>query len=696
MSTWDSQQEIHSPHSARDVDQLVALTSSKGCSAPLNRDVWRIPKFAILATLLVAGAAAAIYLATVLFERADGMTRYVRVDVWAVRQAEYELAQVRLFLSRHIAGDRAITAKSVRDQIVRAKSAVSLLRQDSNYEDFRLLVDVERPSAIAKSSLREIERLLKNHRDLRGDLGALRQADKLLSLPVRAYEQLAMDLLEVRRELQDKDLENVRWLTNINVWMLLGLVLIVVLFVHLLISEARAARHAERRATANEKRTRHVAEHDLLTDLPNRILFRKLLESAINSAAGDGVVLQFLNLDRFKEFNDAFGQAFGDKLLVTIAAELRKSLAGNGQLFRLGGDEFAVLMQVDAGDSDWQSMAVSLLATCERRMVVDAREVQLSTSIGIALFPDDAETAESLQKCADIALSEAKKQRRCIAKFEPGMMARLESRRQLEDDLHIALTSDQIHVFFQAQVDLNSGRCIGTEALVRWQHPTLGWISPAEFIPIAEESGLILPLGQLVLENACRAALTWPNATDTVVAVNVSPSQFNHQNLVNVVQDVLEKTELPAQRLALEVTEGLLMRDEQAAITTMSSLHSLGVQLAIDDFGTGYSSLSYLKQFKVDKLKIDQSFIRDLASDEDDQKIVQTIVNLGRALEMKVIAEGIEETVQARILRGIGCDEGQGYLFAKPQSNDDFCDWLIKTESINQDPPLHLEGSQTK
>ena len=646
----------------------------------MTRDSWRLAKLMFLTVLLVAGGAGAVHLATVLLERTDGMTRYVRVDVWALQQAGYELQEVRAQFSRHVAGDAGVTIESIHKQLTRARTAMRLLRQGPHYEEFRLLVDIDGPARIAKAALSEIDRILGDRRDFRNDLEMLRRIDGLLAPPNATLAQLAIDLLEVRRELQDKDLDNVRWLTSINLWMLLGFATIVVIFVVFLIGETRAARRAERSATANERRTRHIAEHDMLTDLPNRVVFRRQLGETLAHArkSMSGVALYILNLDGFKDINDTFGQAFGDRLLIAAAQRLGTAIRGDDLLFRLGSDEFAVLQRSPARAANWHATAEILSAACARPFRLNGRKVHIGAGIGVARFPDDADMGEALLKCANMALTAAKTERGRFVAFEPAMMAQLESRKQLEEDLRQALANDELKVFFQAQVSFADQRCIGAEALIRWRHPKHGWLDPSSFIPIAEESGLILPLGRHVLEQACRAALSWRTLPESVVAVNVSPSQFIHQDIVEEVRSVLATTGLPAWRLELEITESILMRDERAAIATLNQLHELGIQLAIDDFGTGYSSLNYLKRFKVDKLKIDQSFVRDLAQDADDRRIVRAIVDLGSGLGMRTIAEGVENDEQLDILIGLGCDEGQGYYFAEPKPADDFRDWVEK------------------
>jgi diguanylate cyclase (GGDEF)-like protein len=658
---------------------------------------WRFLRLLVLALLLVAGGGAAFHLSSLLKQHADSMTRYVRVDAWAVQQLEYEIHQFRARIAQYVARDEKVTIAKVRGSLKKVQATIPLLKQGRDYENFRLLIDIDGAADAVLRALGRVNRMLAKGDSLRGDLATLQLVEDALWVPTNRLRQLAIDLAHVRAELQDGDLENVRWLTGINRWMLAGFGFVLVIFIGSLISEILAARRAERAAAANERKTRYVAEHDQLTDLPNRIVFRRQLEQAIEHArrTGSGLALHILNLDGFKTINDTLGRTYGDALIVDTATRLRTALAVSDRLFRLGGDEFAVLQRMDIGSADWQTSAAALLATCEKPFSLDDREVHIASSVGIARFPGDANSGESLLKCADIALTEAKKERRCLMPFEPAMQAILEDQRQLTDDLRRALTGDELQVFYQAQVNLLDQRCIGAEALVRWRHPEKGWISPATFIPIAEKSGLILPLGRLVLEKACEAALSWQSPADTVVAVNVSSSQFIHQDIVEEVREVLASTGLPAWRLELEVTESLLMTDENAAISKLNCLHELGVRLAIDDFGTGYSSLNYLKHFKVNKLKIDQSFIQDLADDQDDQSIVRAVVDLGKALGLRVIAEGIEDREQLEILSRLGCDEGQGYLFEKPLPFDEFLDWLAQWNSDQRQADMRSLATQS-
>ncbi|MCB2054579.1 MAG: EAL domain-containing protein [Geminicoccaceae bacterium] len=416
-----------------------------------------------------------------------------------------------------------------------------------------------------------------------------------------------------------------------------------------------------------ERHIRFLAEHDHLTRLPNRVLLRERLRQALAGARErDGrSALLALDLDGFKEVNDGFGHDVGDALLVAVAGRLSGLLRQGDLLARLGGDEFAILL---AGGGRDEASARMLAERCidafRGAYLVAGREIFIQTSIGIATYPDHGDSVEELLKAADMALYAAKAAGRGRwTIYDPRMNSALLARQQIERALRRALQTGGLEVHFQPQMRLADDRLLGAEALVRWTDPTLGKVPPDLFVPVAEEAGLILELGTWVLEEACLQASRWPNG---VVAVNVSPAQFLHGDLLERVDAALARSGLPPERLELEITEGVLMRDETAAIADLRKLHERGIQLAIDDFGTGYSSLSYLKRFPVDKVKIDRSFVTDLEHDADDRMIVKAIVTLGQALGLATIAEGVETRGQAEVLHRFGCDQGQGYLFGRP------------------------------
>lgn len=633
----------------------------------------RLLPYLALALLLIAGGAAAWQVSSVLQRRADGMTRYIRVDVWAVQQAEFELQQFRSWFARHVAGDADAPMSEVQRRLAIARGALPLLQRRDDYREFRLLVDIDGVVAVASTAIEAIAALLAGRTDGRGDLALLAAVDGLLVTPGERLRQLAIDVASLRTELQDGDLANVRWLIGLNRNMLIAFAALALAFIVLLIKEAREARRAERQAVRNEERTRHVAQHDPLTGLPNRTVFQQRLHDGLASArhGGGDVVLFALDIDRFKDVNDAFGHDLGDALLAAVAGRLGTVLPSGASLLRLGGDEFAVI--AEAPDQA-KAAGQALLAAFARPFELDGRQLQIGTSIGFASFPADGASADDLLKAAELALAAAKTAGgNVVQAFAPAMRSDRERRKEIEADLRQAIADHDLAVYLQPQIHLASGRCLGAEALLRWQHPRHGWISPATFIPIAEESGLILPLGRWVMATACAQALAWGGAaSDGVIAINVSPAQFVYGDIIADVRAVLARTGLPAARLELEITEGLLMQDAAAAIKTLQQLDDLGVQVAVDDFGTGYSSLSYLKRFKVHKLKVDQSFVRDIENDHTDRSIVRAIINLAASRGLRTIAEGIETPTQARVLAELGCEDGQGYLFARPMPAADF------------------------
>ncbi|HEX8379192.1 MAG TPA: EAL domain-containing protein, partial [Allosphingosinicella sp.] len=422
---------------------------------------------------------------------------------------------------------------------------------------------------------------------------------------------------------------------------------------------------SERKEAA--ERIAHLAFHDSLTGLPNRAVFTDHLARTVARAeeTADHVAILCVDLDGFKAVNDLFGHAAGDSLLVAAAQRLRSAVRGHELVARLGGDEFAV---IQAGGE--QPGHAGLLA---RRMVEALAEpfalggdmVRISASVGVALFPADAADPETLVKNADMALYRAKADGRGTARFyEAAMDEALRRRRQLEADLRQAIDRSELSVHYQPLADLGSGSILGFEALLRWDHAELGAIGPATFIPLAEESGLILKLGRWVLREACAEAARWTPALK--LSVNLSPVQFSQGDLAAEVEAILAETGLDPARLELEVTEGLLIKDTEQAIAILERLKALGVQISMDDFGTGYSSLSYFRMFPFDKVKIDQSFIRDMIGNPQARAIIRSVIGLGRGLGMPVVAEGVETAEQLEALRAEGCDQVQGYWISRP------------------------------
>ncbi|MBH0236898.1 putative bifunctional diguanylate cyclase/phosphodiesterase [Methylobrevis albus] len=417
----------------------------------------------------------------------------------------------------------------------------------------------------------------------------------------------------------------------------------------------------------SEERMTHMARHDPLTGLPNRLAYGEFIVEAVSRAriAGQHLSVLLIDLDNFKTVNDTLGHSVGDELLQQVASRLRECLGDDCFVARLGGDEFAVLVPVAPGSVADEQIAARLIANLSTTAIVGGHQVAAGASIGIARMPADMDVAEQFLKNADLALYRAKAAGRgTFRHFEPGMDEQLQRRRHLEMDLRQALVRGELSLHYQPLVNLQSGRTSGYEALLRWTHPERGSVPPADFIALAEETGLIGDIGRFVLERACADAAAWPE--DTKVAVNLSPAQFRNGGILATVMRALERTGLQPSRLELEITESLLMEKSESALATLRALRALGVGISMDDFGTGYSSLSYLRSFPFTKIKIDKSFIRDLHTSPDSQAIVSAIVSLGRSLKMTVIAEGIEDPADLALLLAEGCVEGQGYLFSVP------------------------------
>jgi diguanylate cyclase (GGDEF)-like protein len=418
-----------------------------------------------------------------------------------------------------------------------------------------------------------------------------------------------------------------------------------------------------------EERLRNLADHDALTGLPNRLLLQDRLGLAVAQAHRHQKLLAvlFLDLDRFKVINDTLGHSVGDRLIHEVAGRLRTCLREGDTVARLGGDEFTLLLPDLRQAVDAVKVAKKVLDLVRMPFDIDGRELFVTASIGISLYPDDGHDAETLLKNADTAMYRAKEQGRdAYQLYTPAMNATALERLALESSLRKALTQNELVLYYQPILD-QTGRVHGVEALLRWRHPELGLVPPAEFIPLAEITGLILPMGPWVLRNACAQAWLWQERhAGLSVAVNLSARQFQEPGLVGHITDALADTGLPPRLLELEITESNAMQNAQAAIQTLRELKALGVRISIDDFGTGYSSLSYLKRFPIDTLKVDQSFIRDIGADADDAAIATAVIALAHTLKLDVVAEGVETAGQRDFLAASGCDLMQGYLFSPP------------------------------
>jgi diguanylate cyclase (GGDEF)-like protein len=421
-----------------------------------------------------------------------------------------------------------------------------------------------------------------------------------------------------------------------------------------------------------EDRIHFMANHDALTGLPNRTLLNDRLSQALLYAQryDRWVTVLFVDLDNFKFVNDSLGHNAGDELLKTIAARMVHCIRATDTVVRLGGDEFVIVLFDQPKDADVISAVVQKIqAAIAEPVRLEGHDLRVTASIGIANYPDDGVDVDTLLANADAAMYRAKEVGRDNCQFyTPELNTKVHGKFLLQEELRNAVARSEFVLHYQPQVDLRSGRIFAVEALIRWNHPKLGMVPPMKFIPMAEETGLIVPIGDWVLREACRQNKVWQDARlpPMAVSVNVSARQFKEKNLINRVVRALRDSGLEARYLELELTESLIMQDIELAVATMKDLQGLGVQLSIDDFGTGYSSLSALKTFPISRLKIDKSFIDGLLADENDKAVASAVISLGQTLNMRVIAEGVETEAQAAFLRNINCDEMQGYLFSKP------------------------------
>jgi diguanylate cyclase (GGDEF)-like protein len=421
----------------------------------------------------------------------------------------------------------------------------------------------------------------------------------------------------------------------------------------------------------SEARIHHLARHDALTDLPNRTLFAEemaMAESRIRR--GEMMAVVCFDLDHFKVINDTLGHAVGDALLQEVAARVNHAKREHECAARLGGDEFAILAGPLKSPSDAAALAERLIETIGKPMEIEGHRVIIGTSVGIAVAPGDGEDGETLMKNADMALYRAKSDGRGSYRFfEKGMDAAMQHRRAIESGLKLGLINDEFKLVFQPLMELENNRVSCMEALLRWEHSEMGPISPVEFIPVAEEIGFIVQLGEWVLQQACRVAATWPS--DIRVAVNLSPVQFKSRRLLESVRNALDAAGLPPSRLELEITESVLLSDSDQTLEILHTLRGMGIRISMDDFGTGYSSLSYLRAFPFDKIKIDRTFIEDAGSQDANFEIIKAVIALGRSLGMSTTAEGVETEAQLDAVRSHGCDEIQGFLFSRPLPEKD-------------------------
>ena len=419
-----------------------------------------------------------------------------------------------------------------------------------------------------------------------------------------------------------------------------------------------------------QTRLEFLATHDALTGLPNRTLLRDRLDEAISRAQRDGleVAVLFLDLDRFKSINDTLGHSVGDELLGLVATRLRNAVRDVDTVSRMGGDEFAIILGDCRDSSDVATLAHKLRELISHCFVVETRELFVTASIGISCYPQDGTDAATLLKNADIAMYRAKESGPNLYQFfSPDMNAQASEFMAMANSLHQAVERGEFMLEFQPRHELATGRITGVEALLRWRHPEIGLVYPDRFIPLAEETGIIVPLGEWALATACAQARIWERAGIRLpVAINLSTRQFRERDLVARIQAIIEASQVSPSLVEVEITESLMMQDPANASRMLGELRALGVESAIDDFGTGYSSLAYLKALPVKYLKIDQSFVRDLPGDPSDVAILRTVIAIARSLDLRLIAEGVENAAQRAFLLAEGCEQAQGYYFSRP------------------------------
>jgi diguanylate cyclase (GGDEF)-like protein/PAS domain S-box-containing protein len=424
-------------------------------------------------------------------------------------------------------------------------------------------------------------------------------------------------------------------------------------------------------ARAMEAEMSHLAQHDTLTKLPNRTLLQDRLSQAITTAGRNGnrIAVLFLDLDGFKHINDSLGHAIGDRLLQSVAKRLLASVRTSDTVSRIGGDEFVILLSEVAHAGDAGVKAGKILAALNAPLEIDQHNLRVTASIGVTTYPEDGQETAMLIKNADLAMYQAKENgRNNYQFFEKDMNVRALERQSVEENLCFALDRDELVMHYQPKINLRTGEITGVEALIRWQHPERGLIGPLQFISVAEDCGLMLPIGNWVLRESCRQAKAWQDAglRPIEMAVNVSSVEFRNEDFLEGVRAILKETGLSPHYLGLELTESVLMQHAEFTVPVLKKLKAMGVRLAIDDFGTGYSSLSYLRQFPIDTLKVDQSFVHGINADTDDATIINAVINMGSNLNHRVIAEGVETVEQVAFLQAHGCDEGQGYYFSRP------------------------------
>ncbi|MEE1655927.1 EAL domain-containing protein [Microvirga sp. CF3062] len=610
---------------------------------------------------------AAVYVSVLVVQR-QGALRQISVynPAWEAGQATSEFMRLEQRLAEFASANSKFDKDEVqlryeillgRAQILNEGSFKDLLQV--NPEHGETLLELQEKLAEVQPLIEEI--------DQRPE--AAREALDILSPLEGPLAQLASASHNHGAALVQKDQQELIRLHWVFSGIAASLILVGVILILLLNRHNRLLGHAHEEL--------HVLAHqDALTGLPNRVVLRSQLEQALASRRPNGrtIAVSYLDLDHFKDVNDSFGHETGDELLKAVAERLRNCIpAVEGQvrnlISRFGGDEFAILQTGISRPDESSALASRVVEALRAPFSVNGQEIFIGTSIGIAL-PQGPVTSSQILKHADMALYHAKADGRGTFRFfETDMDAQLQARRALEVDLRKAMTAGEFELFYQPQINIKANEIGGYEALLRWRHPERGLISPAEFIPVMEDTGLISPLGDWIIEQACRDAATWPR--NIHVAVNLSPVQFRSRGIVQSVGRALAASGLDPERLELEITESVLLQDTEMTVSMLHQLRQLGVRIAMDDFGTGYSSLSYLRSFPFDKIKIDQSFVREMSQRADCLAIVRSVANLGASLGMPTVAEGIETEDQLRQVQSAGCTDVQGFYFGRPRPAGD-------------------------
>ena len=616
------------------------------------------------------------------FSRSPKLGRWLDLANLLTAGAALLVASVLLILLQFISlrGD-LLEDVNVQARIIGENSAAALLFDDSKASNEMLAVLADAPSIVAAGVFTHEGRLLASFR---------RDGVSMVSAPspsllgqghdfsinhLEVVRQVHMDgrnigLVVVRATLDQLHARLIRY-AGLTLLIAMGSLVVAYLLV------ARMRRLVKR----TEAHLDYLAHIDPVTGLPNRHAFNEYLAGALNKVDqyGGCVVLLLLDLDNFKIVNDTLGHHSGDNLLKLVARRLMECLRSGDVICRIGGDEFAIILEPSTV-SNGPGVAEKILNVLAAPFDVDVHEIYVTASVGISVYPDDASELETLTRNADTAMYQAKgKGKNAYEQFHPELDQRVQKRLSLETSLRKALDRGELLLYYQPQVSLRDGKLVGLEALLRWNHPELGLVSPAEFIPIAEESGLIVPIGRWVLRTACKQVAAWREAgLGTVhVSVNLSARQTKDPHLVHDIIDALREANIPASHLELEITETVLMDNVHANVDLLHRLQTEGIRLSIDDFGTGYSSMAYLKRFPIDQVKIDRTFVRDIPGDGDDEAITTAIIAMAHSLGLSVVAEGVETEEQLNFLRNAGCDIMQGYYFAEPRPPEQVATFLL-------------------